>query len=230
MKIDDRYLSELTFFLERMIIFLSIFKTVYDRPKMPSAPVLVFIGSDKCGWCHKVKAIWSEIVREIRKSYPEDKLRIAIISCPDFSGNYDFSSYPADLRKYCVWFPMFLLVEGTVWDEARRAENLAQGQNNPVRIDPPNVIAMNVKALVKDRPIDKDRDYENQCKIIEPNSYVQWLNKYYQKISPPKEVPNIEVLQIPELFGEDKKISSKSQPGVVNIKKIVPKTHSKKRY
>lgn len=197
---------------------------------MSSAPVFVFIAADTCGWCQRVKGIWSEVVREIRKSYPEDKLRIAVITCPDLSGNYDFSSYPADLRKYFAWFPMFLLIDGGVWDQARKSDNLALREKNPVKIDPPHVIAMNVKSLSKDRRIERDADYENQCDIRTPGSYVGWLNKYYSKISPPKEVPKIEVLTIPEIYGDDKRVSSKSQPGVVNIKKIVPKKQSKKKH
>lgn len=87
-------------------------------------PVLVLYKSNGCRYCALLTNIWDtppargedSIVMALKKVYP--KLRIFVVTSGDNRGQFDFNTAPKGLLKYNQWFPMILLVPGTMWDNA----------------------------------------------------------------------------------------------------------------
>lgn len=86
-------------------------------------PVVVLYKSDQCGHCIALSKIWDtptvgtdSVVTEIRKVYP--KMRFVTVTAANNGGAFDENVYPKSLVKYARWFPMVILVPGSLWNAA----------------------------------------------------------------------------------------------------------------
>ena len=82
---------------------------------MNSKPVLVVITAGNCGHCRNLKQVWPDIQQAIEGT---GLVRVVNIPLEMMSSPIDTNVYPSDLKTYKLWFPMFLLVSGSTWNEA----------------------------------------------------------------------------------------------------------------
>lgn len=87
-------------------------------------PVVVLYKSEQCKHCTALAKIWDSppnrdedsITATIKKVYP--KTRFFVLTTKDNTGSFDENKAPKDLNRYGKWYPMILLVPGSLWDSA----------------------------------------------------------------------------------------------------------------
>lgn len=135
-----------------------------------SEPVVVLYKSNACRHCIALSNIWDKppskdedsVMTAMRKVYP--KIRFFIVSTKDNSGKFDENTAPKDLFRYAKWYPMILLVPGTLWDKAMSK----LGPKNDVQI----VEGVQVMNGVWEN---KELKYVYKYDTRKPSEFARWL-------------------------------------------------------
>ena len=83
---------------------------------MASRFVLVVATADNCGHCKNLKARWPEMKKAV-----QDLKMFKIVEI-DFKKTTDplDKKWPADLARYILWFPTFMVFKASEWDNGGR--------------------------------------------------------------------------------------------------------------
>jgi hypothetical protein len=129
---------------------------------MESQPVFILLTAKGCGHCTKLYEIWPSIKSKI-EGLP-NKITIVEIRQEGTQANINPSIYPKDLETYRKWFPMILLVNGSVWNKAM--SNL--GVNNDVKLN---------AAIMNGKMGEKGPEFKSQYGKIDPDSVAKFITE-----------------------------------------------------
>lgn len=98
------------------IFKLNNIKNKFLKLKMDNKNILVVITANNCGACKLFKPKLEDARKEI-----EERVVLVHIALSDMNTSTIPSTYPKDLNNYRRWYPMLILINRNIWNNAMNA-------------------------------------------------------------------------------------------------------------